>query len=158
MVKLSFKSRKPICAVMPGLDNARKKREKKYFHKYSEFVICAVMSVHKYFQKSSPVAPYIGMVFATVEEAKNYYDEYGKQHWFCPRQRDIKRGIPRSDQITNILLVCQRHGKHRKSEQTYAVEQKRYTVATEADAGGVKGKRGKARTSSSVRLGCQAAM
>ncbi|GAB2211127.1 hypothetical protein Droror1_Dr00016419 [Drosera rotundifolia] len=50
----------------------------------------------------SLVAPYVGMEFATVDEAKNYYDEYGKQRGFCTRQRDTKRGI--ASMITNQVV------------------------------------------------------
>ncbi|KAH7841353.1 hypothetical protein Vadar_028708 [Vaccinium darrowii] len=57
-------------------------------------------------------APSIGMTFETIEEARKYYEEYGRQKGFWIRTRTSSKGRNRSNEVSSMLLVCAKEGKH----------------------------------------------
>ncbi|KAH7857091.1 hypothetical protein Vadar_008929 [Vaccinium darrowii] len=57
-------------------------------------------------------APSSGMSFETIEEARKYYEEYGWQNGFWIRTRTSSKGRNRSDEVSSMLFVCAKEGKH----------------------------------------------
>ncbi|KAM1224818.1 hypothetical protein ACFX2G_044610 [Malus domestica] len=56
--------------------------------------------------------PYVGMLFDTMEEARNYYQDYGRQEGFWIRTQSSSKTRSRSDDITSRQFVCAHQGKH----------------------------------------------
>ncbi|KAH7863937.1 hypothetical protein Vadar_023830 [Vaccinium darrowii] len=57
-------------------------------------------------------APSIGMSFETIEEARKYYEDYGRQNGFWIRTRTSSKGKNRSNDVTSMLFVCAKEGKY----------------------------------------------
>ncbi|BBN68479.1 FAR1-related sequence 5, partial [Prunus dulcis] len=57
-------------------------------------------------------APYVGMVFETMEEARNYYEEYGRQEGFWIRTRSSSKTRRHLDMVTSRQFVCAHEGKY----------------------------------------------
>ncbi|GAB2266659.1 hypothetical protein Dimus_037910 [Dionaea muscipula] len=55
--------------------------------------------------------PYVEMEFGSMEKARDYYEDYGKNQGFWIRTRDMKKNIARSSELTGALFVCHREGK-----------------------------------------------
>ncbi|KAL6201202.1 hypothetical protein ACLB2K_024917 [Fragaria x ananassa] len=57
-------------------------------------------------------APYVGMLFETVDEAIKYYEEYGRQEGFWILTQSSRRTRSRSDEVTSCQFVCAHQGKY----------------------------------------------
>ncbi|KAF5184044.1 hypothetical protein FRX31_026369 [Thalictrum thalictroides] len=55
-------------------------------------------------------APYVGLFFDSIDEAKNYYEEYGRQNGFCVRRRSSNKTKIGVDEVTSVKFVCSREG------------------------------------------------
>ncbi|GFS35740.1 hypothetical protein Acr_00g0041740 [Actinidia rufa] len=63
-------------------------------------------------------APSSGMFFETIEEARKYYEDYGRQNGFWIRTRTSSKGQNRSNDVTSVLFVCAKEGMYvRKAEK-----------------------------------------
>ncbi|KAF9623875.1 hypothetical protein IFM89_005643 [Coptis chinensis] len=51
-------------------------------------------------------APHLGMLFNSVEEAHNYYQDYGRQNGFVVRIRSSNKTQTRADEVTSVRFVC----------------------------------------------------
>lgn len=67
-------------------------------------------------------APSSETSFETIEEARKYYEDYGRQKGFWICTRTSSKGQNRSNEVTSMLFVCAKEGK--------------YVVKTEKDGGG----------------------
>ncbi|KAF7139583.1 hypothetical protein RHSIM_Rhsim07G0153800 [Rhododendron simsii] len=52
------------------------------------------------------------MSFATIDEARKYYEDYGRQNGFWIRTRTSSKGQNRSNEVTSMLFVCAKEGKY----------------------------------------------
>jgi len=52
------------------------------------------------------------MAFETLEEARNYYEEYGRQKGFWIRIRTSVKRRWGSNDVTGVLFVCSHQGKY----------------------------------------------
>ncbi|KAF7149366.1 hypothetical protein RHSIM_Rhsim03G0133600 [Rhododendron simsii] len=50
--------------------------------------------------------------FATIDEARKYYEDYGRQNGFWIRIRTSSKGQNRSNEVTSMLFVCAKEGKY----------------------------------------------
>ncbi|KAH7866383.1 hypothetical protein Vadar_019695 [Vaccinium darrowii] len=57
-------------------------------------------------------APSNEMSFETMDEARKYYEDYGRQKGFWIRTRTSSKGRNRSSAVSSMLFVCAREGKH----------------------------------------------
>ncbi|KAG5562311.1 hypothetical protein RHGRI_005138 [Rhododendron griersonianum] len=57
-------------------------------------------------------SPSSEMSFATIDEARKYYEDYGRQNGFWIRTRTSSKGQNRSNEVTSILFVCAKEGKY----------------------------------------------
>ena len=55
---------------------------------------------------------YLGQMFDTSEEAREFYNVYARRWGFGVRIRDSRRDRARDNTLTRISLVCDREGKH----------------------------------------------
>ena len=67
-------------------------------------------------------APSSGMSFETIEEARKYYEDYGRQNGFWIRTRTSSKGQNRSDDVTSVLFVCAKEGKYVPKAEKDGVE------------------------------------
>ncbi|KAL5831747.1 hypothetical protein ACOSQ4_017101 [Xanthoceras sorbifolium] len=87
-------------------------------------------------------APYIGMLFETLEEARDYYENYGRQERFWNRTRSSRQ------------FVCAHQGKYvPKIKRHDAVEENSETETNEKDDTMKRGKK-----CSTIKCGCEASM
>ncbi|KAF8408763.1 hypothetical protein HHK36_004832 [Tetracentron sinense] len=68
------------------------------------------------------IAPYVGMLFDSIEEAKRYYEEYGRDNGFSIRVRSSDKTRGRVNEVTGVKLVCSREGHHKKIVVEVAAE------------------------------------
>ncbi|KAG5565027.1 hypothetical protein RHGRI_001041 [Rhododendron griersonianum] len=57
-------------------------------------------------------SPSSEMSFATIDEARKYYEDYGRQNGFWIRTRTSSKGQNQSNEVTSILFVCAKEGKY----------------------------------------------
>ncbi|KAH7859317.1 hypothetical protein Vadar_034511 [Vaccinium darrowii] len=67
-------------------------------------------------------APSSGMSFETIEEARKYYEDYGRQKGFWIRTRTSSKGQNRSNEVTSMLFVCAKEGKYVAKTEKDGVE------------------------------------
>ncbi|KAF7129435.1 hypothetical protein RHSIM_Rhsim10G0083300 [Rhododendron simsii] len=65
--------------------------------------------------------PTIGMYFETIEEARNYYERYGRENGFRIRTRASSKGRNQSNEVTKVLFVCAKEGKYVAKNQKEGV-------------------------------------
>ncbi|XP_058189603.1 protein FAR1-RELATED SEQUENCE 5-like [Rhododendron vialii] len=100
-------------------------------------------------------APPSGIFFETIEEARKYYEEYGRQNGFWIRTRTSCKGRSRSNEVTSMLFVCAKEGKYvAKIENDGVMEENDENEETDEDGKGIPRKR--ARSCSTVKCGCKA--
>ncbi|KAH7864430.1 hypothetical protein Vadar_029527 [Vaccinium darrowii] len=68
-------------------------------------------------------APSSGMSFETIEEARKYYEDYGRQKGFWIRTRTSSKGQNRSNEVTSMLFVCAKEGKYVAKTEKDGVEE-----------------------------------
>ncbi|XP_050157451.1 protein FAR1-RELATED SEQUENCE 5-like [Malus sylvestris] len=98
--------------------------------------------------------PYVGMLFDTMEEARNYYQDYGRQKGFWIRTRSSSETRSRSDDITSRQFVCVHQGKHVSRNivhETLEENEDRETCETE-------NMKKMNKNCSTVKCGCKASM
>ncbi|KAF9611330.1 hypothetical protein IFM89_030119 [Coptis chinensis] len=65
--------------------------------------------------------PYFGMNFTSLENAKQFYIDYGKALGFSVVTRSTQKRIPHSDEVTTCQMTCERFGTYiervKKKEQ-----------------------------------------
>ncbi|GFZ13157.1 hypothetical protein Acr_23g0015420 [Actinidia rufa] len=66
--------------------------------------------------------PSNGMSFETIEEARKYYEDYGRQNGFWIRTRTSSKGQDRSNDVTSVLFVCAKEGKYVTKAEKDGVE------------------------------------
>ncbi|XP_058210146.1 uncharacterized protein LOC131322737 [Rhododendron vialii] len=66
--------------------------------------------------------PTIGMYFETIEEARNYYECYGRENGFWIRTRGSEKGRNRSNEVTKVRFVCTKEGKYAAKNQQEGVQ------------------------------------
>ncbi|KAH7842047.1 hypothetical protein Vadar_000783 [Vaccinium darrowii] len=97
-------------------------------------------------------APSIGMTFETIEEARKYYEEYGRQKGFWIRTRTSSKGRNRANEVSSMLLVCAKEGKHvAKTNNDGVIEG---NGVRDQDEKVIPKKR--VRSCSTIRCGCEA--
>ncbi|KAG5531199.1 hypothetical protein RHGRI_025975 [Rhododendron griersonianum] len=57
-------------------------------------------------------SPSSEMSFATIDKARKYYEDYGRQNGFWIRTRTSSKGQNRSNEVTSMLFVCAKEGKY----------------------------------------------
>ncbi|KAH7839591.1 hypothetical protein Vadar_006087 [Vaccinium darrowii] len=100
--------------------------------------------------------PTIGMCFETIEEARKYYEGYGREIGFWIRTRASNKRRNRSDEVTTILFVCAKEGKYVANANTQKEGVVEGNDEREGDEKVIPKKR--ARNCSTVRCGCKALM
>ncbi|KAK4844806.1 hypothetical protein QYF36_024635 [Acer negundo] len=70
--------------------------------------------------------PYVGMLFETLEEARNFYEKYGRQEGFWIRIRSSSRTKYGTNEVTSRQFFCAHQGK-------YVRENKKHDVVEESD-------------------------
>ena len=119
-------------------------------------------------------APYVGMLFETVDEARKYYEEYGREEGFWIRTQSSKRTRSRSDEVTSCQFVCAHQGKYvwkktvkegwKQNNQTETSENDTETGNEDANGtehaekGSDMNKKKVSRNCSIVKCGCKASM
>ncbi|KAK2652812.1 hypothetical protein Ddye_012668 [Dipteronia dyeriana] len=63
------------------------------------------------------MAPYVGMFFETMEQARNYYENYGLQEGFWISIRSSSKARLGSNEVTSIKFVCAYQGKYKRSRE-----------------------------------------
>ncbi|KAF7128985.1 hypothetical protein RHSIM_Rhsim10G0133400 [Rhododendron simsii] len=97
-------------------------------------------------------APSSEMYFETIEEARKYYEDYGRQNGFWIRTRTSKKGRNWSDEVTNMVFVCAKEGKYMAKTKSDGVVEG--NDEREEDENMIPKKR--ARNCSTIRCGCKA--
>ena len=67
-------------------------------------------------------APSSGMSFETIEEARKYYEDYGRQNSFWIRTWTSSKGQNQSNDVTSVLFVCAKEGKYVPKAEKDGVE------------------------------------
>ncbi|KAH7847433.1 hypothetical protein Vadar_025967 [Vaccinium darrowii] len=98
------------------------------------------------------VAPSIGMSFETIEEARKYYEEFGRQNGFWIRTRTSAKARNRSDEVSNMIFVCAKEGKHVAWTKKDGVVEENHEGETDES---VKSKK-RVRSCSTIRCECKA--
>ncbi|PSS21256.1 Protein FAR1-RELATED SEQUENCE like [Actinidia chinensis var. chinensis] len=62
------------------------------------------------------------MFFEIIEEARKYYEDYGRQNDFWIRSRTSSKGQNRSNDVTSVLFVCAKEGKYIPKTEKDGVE------------------------------------
>ena len=57
-------------------------------------------------------APYVGMLFETLEQARNYYEDYGRQEGFWIRTRSSSKSRVCCNEVTSGQFTYAHQGKH----------------------------------------------
>ncbi|KAL5766371.1 hypothetical protein ACOSP7_016988 [Xanthoceras sorbifolium] len=97
-------------------------------------------------------APYVGMFFETLEEARNYYENYGRQEGFWIRTRSSSKTREGINEVTSRQFVCAHQGKYvPKIKRHDAVEENSETETNEKDD---TMKRGVNHHLQSIQFGC----
>ena len=96
-------------------------------------------------------APSSGMSFETIEEARKYYEDYGRQNGFWIRTRTSSKGQNRSNDVTSVLFVCAKEGMYVRKVEKDSVER---TDEREEDDKILSKKR--KRSCSTAKCGCNA--
>ena len=52
------------------------------------------------------------MSLETIEEARKYYEDYGRQNSFWIRTRTSSKGQNRLNDVTSMLFVCAKEGNY----------------------------------------------
>ncbi|KAF7136014.1 hypothetical protein RHSIM_Rhsim08G0130400 [Rhododendron simsii] len=92
------------------------------------------------------------MFFETIEEARKYYEDCGRQNGFWICTRTSCTGQSRSNEVTSMLFVCAKEGKYvAKIENDGVMEE---NDETEEDGKRIQKKR--ARSCSTAKYGCKA--
>ncbi|KAI5355003.1 hypothetical protein L3X38_007898 [Prunus dulcis] len=99
-------------------------------------------------------APYTGMVFDTMEEARNYYEEYGRQEGFWIRTRSSSKTRRRLDEVTSRQFVCAHEGKYVPKNTS----QKASEENDERDISEIENMKRTGKNCSTVKCGCTASM
>ncbi|KAI5339070.1 hypothetical protein L3X38_018342 [Prunus dulcis] len=99
-------------------------------------------------------APYAGMVFETMEEARNYYEEYGRQEGFWLRTRSCSKTRRHLDMVTNRQFVCAHEGKYVPKNTS----QKASEENDERDISEIENMKRTGKNYSTVKCGCKASM
>ncbi|KAG5540932.1 hypothetical protein RHGRI_020979 [Rhododendron griersonianum] len=100
-------------------------------------------------------APLSGMSFETIEEARKYYEDYGRQNGFWIRTRTSCKGQNRSNEVIGMLFVYLKEGKYvAKIENDGVMEVLEENDKTKEDEKVIPKKR--ARSCSTVRCRCKA--
>ncbi|KAF9597616.1 hypothetical protein IFM89_020095 [Coptis chinensis] len=96
----------------------------------NEFPSLSVETPNEVLEKLA--VPKVGMSYQSLEEAKSYYLEYGKQNGFSARVRSTqKRSRDRNDdEVTVCDMVCAREGKRDKVEDNSESKVKRRSTST----------------------------
>ncbi|GAB2295246.1 hypothetical protein Dimus_029419, partial [Dionaea muscipula] len=105
--------------------------------------------------------PYVEMEFDSMEKARDYYEDYGKNQGFWIRTRDMKKNIARSNELTGALFVCHREGKPaslRVVKPMYNEQLETFRQVEEGQEVIEKSKALKKRTCSTIKVGCKAHM
>ncbi|XP_052291650.1 protein FAR1-RELATED SEQUENCE 5-like [Citrus sinensis] len=98
-------------------------------------------------------APYVGMLFETLEQARNYYEDYGRQEGFWIRTRSSSKSRVCCNEVTSGQFTCAHQGKHvPKINKPNFMEEH-----NEKDASEVNTKK-RSRNCSTVKCGCEASM
>ena len=73
--------------------------------------------------------PSVGMFFETIEEAQNYYEEYGRQEGFWIQTQTSSKTRRGLNEVTSMQFVCAHEGKyfsthkkHKDTEETNGTE------------------------------------
>ncbi|KAL5818931.1 hypothetical protein ACOSQ4_022773 [Xanthoceras sorbifolium] len=99
-------------------------------------------------------APYIGILFETLEEARDYYENYGRQEGFWIRTRSSSKTREGINEVTSRQFVCAHQGKYvPKIKRHDAVEENSETETNEKDDTMKRGKK-----CSTIKCGCEASM
>ncbi|KAI8534961.1 hypothetical protein RHMOL_Rhmol10G0137800 [Rhododendron molle] len=64
----------------------------------------------------------IGMYFETIEEARNYYECYGRENGFWIRTRGSEKGQNRLNEVAKVRFVCTKEGKYAAKNQQNGVQ------------------------------------
>ncbi|CAB4272290.1 unnamed protein product [Prunus armeniaca] len=99
-------------------------------------------------------APYVGMVFDTMEEARNYYEEYGRQEGFWIRTRSSSKTRRRLDEVTSRQFVCAHEGKYMPKNTSHKASEGN----DERDASDIENMKRTSKNCSTVKCGCKASM
>ncbi|VVA37257.1 PREDICTED: FAR1-RELATED SEQUENCE, partial [Prunus dulcis] len=99
-------------------------------------------------------APYAGMVFETMEEARNYYEEYGRQEGFWIRTRSSSKTRRHLDMVTSRQFVCAHEGKYVPKNTS----QKASEENDERDISEIENMKRTGKNCSTVKCGCKASM
>ena len=54
----------------------------------------------------------MGMLFETLEQARNYYEDYGRQEGFWIRTRSSSKSRVGCNEVTSGQFTCTHQGKH----------------------------------------------
>ncbi|KAK0571256.1 hypothetical protein LWI29_013256 [Acer saccharum] len=97
--------------------------------------------------------PYVGMLFETLEEARNYYENYGRQEGFWIRIRSSSRTRYGTNEVTSRQFVCAHQGK-------YVPENKKHDIVEESDKIEMnqKSKKKMGKKCSTIKCGCESSM
>ncbi|CAL8101117.1 unnamed protein product [Prunus armeniaca] len=99
-------------------------------------------------------APYVGMVFDIMEEARNYYEEYGRQEGFWIRTRSSSKTRRRLDEVTSRQFVCAHEGKYMPKNTSHKASEGN----DERDASDIENMKRTSKNCSTVKCGCKASM
>ncbi|XP_034197224.1 protein FAR1-RELATED SEQUENCE 5-like [Prunus dulcis] len=94
------------------------------------------------------------MVFDTMEEARNYYEEYGRQEGFWIRTRSSSKTRRRLDEVTSRQFVCAHEGKYVPKNTS----QKASEENDERDISEIENMKRTGKNCSTVKCGCTASM
>ncbi|XP_021815269.1 protein FAR1-RELATED SEQUENCE 5-like isoform X2 [Prunus avium] len=94
------------------------------------------------------------MVFNTMEEARNYYEEYGRQEGFWIRTRSSSKTRRRLDEVTSRQFVCAHEGKYVPKNTS----QKASEENDERNLSEIENMKRTGKNCSTVKCGCKASM
>ncbi|KAL5710526.1 hypothetical protein ACHQM5_021076 [Ranunculus cassubicifolius] len=66
-------------------------------------------------EKETPIVPYIGHTFVTLDQAKTFYNQYAQEKGFDVRSRSTQKRIKHDNRVSSCLLVCAREDFHTKT-------------------------------------------
>ncbi|KAM2196912.1 hypothetical protein PS2_000446 [Malus domestica] len=98
--------------------------------------------------------PYVGKVFETMEAARNYYEDYGRQEGFWIRIRTSSKSRRRSNEVTNAQFVCSHQGKYNMQSEN----EDDMNDNDEQEVCDMKKWKKRQRSCSTVKCGCKATM
>ncbi|KAK3225908.1 hypothetical protein Dsin_005770 [Dipteronia sinensis] len=99
-------------------------------------------------------APDVGMIFKTMDEAINYYEDYGRQEGFWIRTRSSSKIRLGSNEVTSRKFVYAHQGNYVKMNKSCDIEEEKSNKETSE----IDDTKRSGRNCSTIKCGCEASM